>query len=158
MALKVRSLLSCWTILGALAVAGCLLVSTLIIIGWTTPRLSPDVGFAPADVTLIPPPTHTPNVTPTPTLDPNQTPRPRRHDQHWRIVQISGTGGDGLRIRRSPGLNTETAFRGEEAEVFSVLEGPQDADGHVWWYVVAHYDETRAGWAAADFLAVVPPP
>ena len=154
-----KSLLSWWTVLGSLAIAGCLLLATLIVIGWTAPRLSPEVGFAPADVTLIPAPTHTPNVTPTPTVDPNQTPTPLPGAiSVGGYVQISGTGGDGLRIRRSPGLNTETVFRGEEAEVFSVLEGPQDADGHIWWYVVAHYDETRAGWAAADFLVVVPPP
>jgi len=28
----------------------------------------------------------------------------------------------------------------------------------VWWYLVAPYDETRVGWAAADFLSYVPEP
>ena len=73
-------------------------------------------------------------------------------------MQISGTEGEGLRIRSTPGLNGETVFRGEESEVFVVRDGPQTADGYTWWYLVAPYDETRAGWAAADFLAVVPSP
>jgi len=68
------------------------------------------------------------------------------------------TGTDGLRIRSAPGLNTETVFRGEESEAFLVKDGPQTVDGYTWWYVVAPYDDTRAGWAAAEFLAVVPPP
>ena len=45
-----------------------------------------------------------------------------------------------------------------DAEVFMVRDGPQTADGYTWWYLVAPYDETRAGWAAADFLVVVPSP
>jgi hypothetical protein len=73
-------------------------------------------------------------------------------------VQISGTEGEGLRIRSAAGLNSNTVFRGEEAEVFVVRDGPQDVDGYTWWYLVAPYDDTRAGWAAADFLAVVPAP
>ena len=73
-------------------------------------------------------------------------------------VQITGTEGQGLRIRLSAGLNAETVFRGEESEVFLVKDGPQIADGYTWWYLVAPYDETRAGWSAADFLAVVPSP
>jgi hypothetical protein len=140
--------------------AACLLLTTLIIIGWTTPRISPDVGFAPADLTMIPAPTHTPLVSPVPTNDPLIA-TPTLEAGTIGIggyVQISGTEGDGLRIRSAAGLNSDTVFRGEESEVFVVREGPQEADGYTWWYVVAPYDETRAGWAAANFLAVVPAP
>jgi len=155
-----RKLLTRWTILGSLGVAGGLLLLTLIIIGWTTPRISPEVGFAPADITSIPAPTHTPNVTAAPTVDPLLVTPTAAADQIsiGGYVQISGTEGEGLRIRSAPGLNSETVFRGEEAEVFTVVDGPREADGHVWWYVVAQYDDTRAGWAAAEFLTVVPPP
>jgi len=154
-----RRLLSPWTVIGSLGIAAVLLLVTLIVIGWTTPRISPEVGFAPADVTLIPAPTHTPNVTATPTIDPLLTPVPPAGSiTVGGYVQISGTQGEGLRIRRAPGLNSETAFRGEEAEVFTVQDGPRDADGHVWWYLVARYDESRAGWGAADWLIVVPSP
>ncbi len=73
-------------------------------------------------------------------------------------VQITGTGGDGLRLRSVPGLTSELLFLGEDAEVFLVRDGPQEANGYTWWYLVAPYDESRAGWAASNFLTVVPPP
>lgn len=146
-------------ILGTVAVAGILVVVTFILIGWTSPRFSPEVGFAPADLTMIPAPTHTPQISPTPTADPFATPTLSPDSITTGVyVQITGTEGQGLRIRQSPGLNSETVFRGDEAEVFLVQDGPQTSDGYVWWYLVAPYDETRSGWSAADFLAVVPPP
>lgn len=158
--MDLRPFLNRWVILGALGFAALLTLVTLILIGWTTPRISPDVGFAPADLTVIPAPTHTPLVSPVPTNDlllatPTLAPDAIGIGVY---VQISGTEGEGLRIRLAPGLNSDTVFRGDEAEVFIVRDGPQEADGYTWWYLVAPYDETRAGWAAADFLAVVPPP
>lgn len=157
--MDLRPYLNRFVIFGSLIVAGILILITLILIGWTSPRFSPEVGFAPADLTMIPAPTHTPAATAIPTIDPLATPV---IDQTVinidGYVQITGTGSDGLRIRSAPGLNTETVFRGEESEVFLVKDGPQSADGYTWWYVVAPYDDTRAGWAAAEFLAVVPAP
>jgi hypothetical protein len=147
-------------IFGAIGFAGLLLIATLVVIGWTSPRFSPDVGFAPADLTIIPAPTHTPDVTPVPVIDPNLvTPTLAPNTIGVGIyVQISGTEGEGLRIRSAAGLNGDTVFFGGESEVFFVKDGPQTADEHTWWYLVAPYDETRAGWAAADFLVVVPSP
>ncbi|MBI3151608.1 MAG: SH3 domain-containing protein [Chloroflexi bacterium] len=157
--MDLRPYLNRGVIFGALGFAATLLIITLIVIGWTSPRFSPDVGFAPADLTMIPAPTHTPNVTVVPTNDPLATPTfdPTAINING-YVQITGTEGEGLRIRSAPGLETETVFRGEEAEVFVVKDGPQSVDGYTWWYLVAPYDETRAGWAAADFLAVIPSP
>ncbi|HNK63899.1 MAG TPA: SH3 domain-containing protein [Anaerolineales bacterium] len=157
--MNLKPYLNRFVIIGVLAVAGTLTLVTLILIGWTSPRFSPDVGFAPADLTMIPAPTHTPAASATPTVDPLATPTldPTVINING-YAQITGTGGDGLRIRSAPGLNSDTVFRGEEAEVFVVKDGPQNADGYIWWYLVAPYDDTRAGWAAADFLAVVPSP
>jgi len=151
------SLLNVWTIAGALFVAGFLLLITLISVGWTRPRPGAGVGFAPADLTIIPPPTATTLPQPTATPAGTVTPPPGQIGI-GAYVQIKGTEGDGLRIRSAPGLNSDTVFRGEEAETFQITDGPQEADGYTWWYVVAPYDDTRAGWAAADFLAVVPSP
>ena len=157
--MDLRPYLNRYVIIGTLAVAGILLIITFIIIGWTSPRFSPDVGFAPADLTMIPAPTHTPNVTAVPTNDPLITPTLAANTIGiGGYVQISGTEGEGLRIRQTSGLNADTVFRGEESEVFVVKDGPQTADGYTWWYLVAPYDETRAGWSVADFLAVVPSP
>jgi hypothetical protein len=156
---RLLSLLTPGVILGALAVAGCLTVTTLVGIGWTSPRAAPEVGFVPADLTMIPAPTHTPRNPPTPTLDPNSTAAP---DPGQIVVggyvQISGTDGEGLRLRAAPGLSGEDLFLGFDEEVFQVRDGPQQVDGYTWWHLVAPYDQNRAGWAAADFLAVVPSP
>ena len=151
------SLLNLWTILGALAVAGCLVLITLISIGWLQPRPAGNLGFVPADLTIIAPPTATVNPTATSTPSGTVTPPPGQIGVGG-YVQITGTEGQGLRIRSAAGLNSDTVFRGDESETFHVKDGPQQADGHTWWYVVAPYDTTRAGWAAADFLAVVPSP
>jgi len=61
-------------------------------------------------------------------------------------------------MRAAPGLNGQFLFLSYDSEVFKVTEGPQDLDGHTWWHLVAPYDETRAGWAAADYLALVSSP
>jgi hypothetical protein len=150
------SLINVWTVLGALLVAGCLLLATLLAIGWLRPRQSGEAGFVPADLTVIPPSTAT--ASPAPTATAAGTPSAAAGIGVGAFVQITGTEGAGLRIRSAPGLNSDTVFRGEEAETFKVQDGPKQADGYTWWYLVAPYDTTRAGWAAADFLAVVPPP
>ncbi len=157
--MNLSSLINRWVILGALGLAALLAVFTLIMIGWTSPRLAPDVGFVPADLTMIPAPTHTAITPPTPTLDPNVTPTLAANTIGiGGYVQITGTEGEGLRLRSAPGLAGEQVDLGFDEEVYQVREGPQVVDGYTWWYLVAPYDETRAGWAAADFLAVVPSP
>jgi hypothetical protein len=149
-------LFNSWTILGAVLIAGCLIVITLISIGWTSTHQAPPLGFVPADLTIIPPSTATSPPTATPL--PAGTPTPVGQIGIGAYVQITGTEGAGLRIRREPGQGGDTVFLGEESETFQVKEGPQQADGYIWWYLVAPYDETRAGWAAADYLAAVPAP
>ena len=153
------SFISLWVILGALGVAACLAILTLALIGWTKPRATPEVGFAPADLTVIPAPTHTPSASATPTVDPLATPTLAPGTIGiGGFVQISGTEGEGLRLRKTPGLTGEALFLGLDEEVFQVSDGPQEVDGHTWWYLKSPIDDTRAGWAAAEFLAVVPSP
>ncbi|MBI5353543.1 MAG: hypothetical protein HZB50_12955 [Chloroflexi bacterium] len=148
-----------YVIIGIFSFTGILLIITLVTIGWTSPRFSPDVGFVPADLTMIPAPTNTPDVTAVPTTNPLITPTLTGNAIVINgYVQIKGTEGQGLRIRTAAGLTADTVFRGEESEVFLVKDGPKTADGYTWWYLVAPYDETRAGWAVADFLVAVPSP
>ena len=153
-----RQLFNRWVILGALIIAGLLIVITVIAIGWTTPPQSSEVGFAPADLTVIPAPTVTPNVTATATIDPFAPSPTPTGIALGTYAQITGTDGEGLRIRSEPGLTGEPVFLGFDSEVFLVQDGPREADGYVWWYLVAPYDETRAGWAASDFLTYIPAP
>jgi len=147
-----------WVILGAILVAGFLILITAISIGLTSPLRSSDVGFVPANLTVIPAPTVTSNAPPTPTIDPfAPTPAPTGI-AIGNYVQITGTDGEGLRIRSEPGLNGTPVFLGFDSEVFLLQDGPREVDGYVWWYLVAPYDSTRVGWAAADFLTYIPSP
>jgi len=161
MNLDLRRLLTLPVILSASGLACLLTLATLAWFGFSASPQNPDLGFAPADLTLIPAPTSTPPTTPTLTPDPLQVGTPTAPAGTIAVgvyVQITGTGGDGLRLRSAPGLTGELLFLGEDAEVFLVRDGPQEANGYTWWYLVAPYDESRAGWAASNFLTVVPPP
>jgi hypothetical protein len=154
-----RQLLNLWVILGALGLACFLMMLSLIGIGLTRSSQAGQSGFKPADLTIIPGPSSTPS--PMPTVDPALLGTPTAAPGEIAVgsyVQITGTGGDGLRMRSDPGLSSELLFLGYDSEVFQVKNGPEQADGYTWWYLVAPYDETRAGWAAADYLAVIPPP
>ena len=153
-----RQLFNRWVILGALILAGLLTLITVISIGWTNTPQSPDVGFAPAHLTVISAPTATPNVTATVTPDPFAPSPTPTGIAIGGYAQITGTAGEGLRIRSEPGLAGEPVFLGFDTEVFLVQDGPREADGYIWWYLVAPYDDARAGWAASDFLTYIPAP
>jgi hypothetical protein len=156
--MNARQLFNKWVILGGVLLAGFLLLITAISIGLTSARQTTDVGFAPADLTVIPAPTSTSSAPATATIDPfAPTPAPTGI-AIGNYVQITGTDGEGLRIRSEPGLNGNPEFLGFDSEVFIVKDGPREADGFVWWYLVAPYDDTRVGWAAADFLTFIPEP
>ena len=156
--MNVRELVNKWVILGALAFAGLLLLITAIAIGLTSARRNSEVGFVPADVTVIAAPTGTSGAPPTPTIDPFASPTSPTGIAIGNYVQITGTEGQGLRIRAEPGLGGEFQFLAYDSEVFVVQDGPREVDGYVWWYLVAPYDDTRVGWAAADFLTYIPEP
>lgn len=70
-------------------------------------------------------------------------------------VQVTGTGGAGLRMRAEPGLAGEVNFTALDAEVFLVIDGPVEADGYTWWLLEAPYDASRSGWSAGDFLTPI---
>ena len=156
--MDVRQLFNKWVILGALILAGLLILITVISIGWNTPPQTSDVGFAPAQLTMISAPTATSSVPSTPTIDPFAPSPTPAGIAIGSYAQITGTGGEGLRIRSQPGLTGESVFLGFDTEVFLVEDGPRELDGYTWWYLVAPYDENRAGWAAADFLTNIPAP
>ncbi len=114
-----------------------------------TPVLT--VVLAPTDTPV--PPTALPSPTP---LPPTATAVPppisaggfRQGD----LVEISGTSGDGLRLRSDPSLAGSIIGLAGDNEVFRVQDGPVDADDYTWWFVVNPYDETRKGWAVANYL------
>lgn len=156
--MNVRQFFNKWVVGGVLAVASLLTLITAIAIGWNSATPASGVGFVPADLTVIPAPTSTSGAPPTPTIDPFATPTAPAGVAIGNYVQISGTEGQGLRIRAEAGLDGAFQFLAYDAEVFLVQDGPREVDGYTWWYLVAPYDETRIGWAAADFLEYVPEP
>ena len=156
--MTIKQLFNRWVILGAILLAGLLLLITAITIGFTSPLQASDVGFAPADLTVIPASTSTSNAPPTATIDPFAPTAVPTGIAIGNYVQITGTEGEGLRIRSEPGLNGTPDFLGFDSEVFIVRDGPREVDVYIWWYLVAPYDETRAGWAASDFLTYIPSP
>jgi len=145
----------------ALGLAGLLALVLGLILGlWPWPGPG---GVPAAAVTVIAQPTWTPTSSPTPADAAQGTPTPipplaPSPDEIavGRFVQVSGTGGDGLRLRTAPGLDAPVRFLAREAEVFQVADGPQPGDGYTWWYLVAPYDPQRAGWAVANYLSVLP--
>ncbi len=104
-----------------------------------------------------PAPTVSPTQIPTAT-QPVPPPPPPGELSAGQYVQITGTGGDGLRVRTDPGLNSQVIFIALESEVFQVEDGPQEADGYTWWYLVAPVDSAHHGWAVSNYLQVVQNP
>jgi hypothetical protein len=127
-------------------------------------REPPEAAALPTAVmTVVPAPTATPLVV-MPTLAPTVTPTPsdvvvlppeNPSIVIGALVQIKGTGGDGLRLRAEPNTSSDPRFLGVETEVFEVKDGPREADGFAWWFLVAPMDPNRAGWAVSNYLELV---
>lgn len=140
----------------------------LLVGGWaalthSAPTPAPPTTLPTAALVVLPAPTLTATPTPllptaTPTLPPDIPPSPEPGVfQVGSLVQISHTGGLGLRLRAAPGLDSEVRYVGLESEVFRIQDGPVEADGFTWWYLVALYDPERQGWGAANYLTLVQP-
>ncbi|HET60403.1 MAG TPA: hypothetical protein ENN32_08550 [Chloroflexi bacterium] len=107
-------------------------------------------------VTLIP--YATPHVMPSPTVSVDDFETPSIVIEGitvGTVVQIVETGGLGLRLRANPGTAGTIQFVGQELELFTVVNGPVEQDGYVWWYLESPYDASRSGWAAASYLMVI---
>jgi hypothetical protein len=158
-----RYILSPWVVGGAILLGVSLLCGLLLLLMGTRP--GPEAAApATAIVNVIPLPTATP-IPPTPTPTPEGLPTsvvpPGQGSENFAVgafVQVTGTGGDGLRLRAEPGLNGEVRFLGLESEVFQVKDGPRQVDDYTWWFLVAPYDESVQGWAVGNFLALAQNP
>jgi hypothetical protein len=150
-------------LIGSFVVALLLLAIGLLLLLFTRPSsralipVTAVVTVIPAPTAVPPTPTKAAQNTPTPTsaLPPSPPPGVIAVGAY---VQITGTGGDGLRLRTEPGLNADVRILGAEAEVFLVQDGPREVDGYTWWYLVGPYDATRRGWAVSNYLAAVQNP
>lgn len=157
-----RLLLDPGVILGAIGFALAMFIATLLLLLMT--RTVPSSAGVPTPaITIVSFPTATqkfPTSTPLIPVNTPASPQPTYLPGNLFVgafVQITGTGGDGLRLRLEPGLEGKVLFLGQESEIFRVHDGPQETDGHTWWLLVAPDDETRKGWAVSEYLVVIEP-
>jgi hypothetical protein len=156
-----KNILNGKVLIAMVVIATLLLCGSLVYILVMRPAAAsnPRLTEAAAAITVIPAPSSTarplpPTLTPLPsTPEPSSTPAPGEIAAGV-YVQPS-TGGQGLRVHTQPGLSADF-FSAYDSEVFLVTKGPEQADGYTWWYLAASYDAARSGWAAQDFLRVVP--
>ncbi len=146
-----------WVTLGI--ILGVLLLLVAAGIGFFTRAAAPAAGQSLPVLTVVPLPSNTPvTPSPSPSTTPDWTPTPVPPPQLegtfalGDLVSIFGTGGDGLRLRNQPGLVSSIAFLGVESEVFEVRNGPNEADGYEWWYLVNPYNSEKSGWVVANYL------
>ena len=160
--MTMKKILNGKVLIATLVFAGILLCASFAYIIVMRPAAAPADLATPASaaLTVISAPTSTPRALPaTATAVPlaaMSSPSPAPGQIGIGVYVQVATGGDTLHIRAEPGLSNEPLFMAFDSEVFLVTKGPEQADGYTWWYLTASYDANRAGWAAQDFLTVIP--
>ena len=151
----VRSIFSLRVVLAGFILATALFAGTLAILWITQPEAAPPQSVT-AILNITPGPTAT-QVTPTAAATSTTTPTPLAAGELAIGVytQVSGTGGEGLRLRAAAGLNEKILLLGSEGEIYLIKDGPRNADGYTWWLLVDPDDAARQGWAVTDYLSVV---
>jgi len=151
-----------WLVLVAIGLAALILAG-----GWALISSSrPARGLLPTAtllITVLPVPSPsplaasaTPEVSPTP-MQPTAegVPTPSGEIKVGDLVQVVGTGVNGLNLRAAPGLEQGVNLLVLDSEVFRVDDGPQDASGFTWWLLVDLQDAGRGGWGVENYLQVV---
>jgi hypothetical protein len=86
--------------------------------------------------------------------EPSPTPRSITIGENVSVIDV---GEDRLNVRDAAGVfDTGVIFRADEGDIFTVIEGPAQADGLTWWRIQDPFNSTRTGWAAANYLQVTP--
>lgn len=145
-----------WPVLGL--VAGLVAAVTLLGVGGglLRPRLAETAP--PPIVVRVPAPTETPTPQPTSTPEITPTVALQREDGSFLIgdvVEVTGTDGEGVRLRTAPSLEGTIVGLGQDEEVYQILGGPTEGSGYIWWQIVKIDDPTRQGWAVATFLRLL---
>ena len=145
-----KDIINPWVIAGAILTASLLLVISFFASGSIFPENQSSYS-GDAVLTVIPIPTYTITaLPPEPTIRP--TIEASVEIQIGINVQIIGTAGEGLRLRREPSLSGDIVYLGLEGEIFLVKGGPEERDGYSWWQLAAPLNESRTGWAVSNFL------
>ncbi len=152
--LRIKELFSLWSIIIFFGTLSVLCVIGTLLIAFLSNRTATS-GFPTASFLIIPAPSLTATIDPRINLTPTPDGEIVNGVGKGSIVQIHGTEGAGLRLRSGPGTGYNLKFVAMDAELYEVKDGPVDADGYVWWFLVSPYDENRSGWAVADYLSLV---
>ena len=150
-------------ILGAILFALCIFAFLLGIL-WSVKANTIPHAPATALFNIINAPTRTPSalvITPTSTqenLSTQAVPLPASEINLGDYVQVSGTGGDGLRLHATAGVASKVDYIAIDSEVFLVKDGPIDADGYMWWLLKDPFTENTVGWGVANYLSVIQNP
>ncbi len=153
-----------YKVLLAGVVFGLGMVAVLLVILYSAKATQTSQTPATAIVKIIQAPTQTlPGViiTPTPTLAPTaiqSTPTPSGDIILGVYVEVSGTGGDGLRLHNEANVASKVNYVAIDAEVFIVMAGPVEADGYIWWELQDPVSKNAIGWGVANYLSVVKNP
>jgi hypothetical protein len=67
-------------------------------------------------------------------------------------VLVKGTRGAGLNIREEPSRQARIVVSANEGAELTVLEGPEEAGGYVWWKLQTK--DGKEGWGASEWLAL----
>ena len=70
-------------------------------------------------------------------------------------VEITGTEGDGLRMRKNPGTDSEILYLAREGEDCIILEGPQIQENLIWWKIQSLEDQEKLGWSVQTYMATI---
>jgi Bacterial Ig-like domain (group 2)/Bacterial SH3 domain len=105
-----------------------------------------------------PPPSTPPPSTPPPTTPPPATPPPSTPPPQTKSATVANTGGVGLKLHSSPGVDAPLITTMPEGTQVTVLGGPTVTDGFTWWNVRTTIGGTQyTGWSGiGEWLA--PPP
>jgi hypothetical protein len=131
-------------------------------IGSAAPAAQPVPG-TPAPILLATPsPTRTivPTITPTFTdaPPPTRTPKPSATDTPTPLpvtAVVRGTGGSGVFVRDTPGLDGKKIASLQEGDVIQVIGDPVEKDGTLW--IPIRMAGGQTGWMALEFCATATP-
>lgn len=76
------------------------------------------------------------------------------------LIEVTGTGGDGLLIREEPRQGDNIIAVARDGDRFFISSGPEQSIGVAgesieWCQITDAEDESTTGWAAVDFMQVV---
>jgi hypothetical protein len=156
-------LLDPWVIVGSLMVAFVLSAIFFLFVN-STRYAQPNRPISTAILKIIAAPTFLPSTQTSQTISDtlaveNSKLTPSHGDiKNGIVVQVTGTGGDGLRMRVSPGLEYDVVFVAKDGDIFRVADGPQEGSGYTWWYLISPLDDSIRGWVVVNFLSVYQSP